>query len=262
MNNILHLVKIEWLKLSSYRAFKVLLILFAISVFGVNYVTHQVASLSYNGNNASMLIGTPFQFPSVLHTVSYLSSFLLFIPGLILILIMSNEFNFRTHRQNIIDGLSRSQFITAKIALVVIISIVLSILVFIIASLYGLIEGGTFSAGYLKYIVYFFIQSLSYTSIALVFAIMLRKSGLSIVLYFLYAFILEEILVASLNKIARPIGYFLPLESADKLVPVPLSLLKDFNQDIPNEMYFLAASIIWIAAALWFCRYKFLNSDL
>ena len=262
MNNLLHLVKIEWLKLSKYRAFKVLLGLFLISLFGVNYVTYEVLSASMRIDGASMLIGTPFQFPEVWHTVSYLSSFLLFIPGLIMILIMSNEYTYRTHRQNIIDGISRNQFINAKIALIFIISICLAIVVFFVAAMFGLFCGGSLSFVKIEYIFYYLIQSISYISIAFLLIILFRRSGISIGVYFLYAFVLEEILVALLNRLLSPIGYFLPLESADKLIPIHLSFVSGMNQNIPDGVYFLITSCVWITLSLWYCKYKFGKDDL
>lgn len=179
-----------------------------------------------------------------------------------MILIMSNEFSFRTHRQNIIDGVSRSQFMNTKIALILIISLCLTVLVFITALLFGLAEGGSFTFNHSRYLLYFFVQSTLYMSVGLVFALIFKRSGISIGIYFLYAFILENVLSAILNKYFRPVGYLLPLDSADKLIPMPISLFKGLSQNIPDEKYLLLTSFIWIVACLWFCKRRFENSDL
>ena len=41
---MLHLLKIEWLKLKNYRTFWILSILFLISLFGINYIPYQIHS--------------------------------------------------------------------------------------------------------------------------------------------------------------------------------------------------------------------------
>lgn len=79
---MLHLLKIEWLKVKYYRTFWILSILFAFSLYGVNEIVYTVQHNAFNNTPAAqMIIGTPpFQFPEVWHTVSYVASFLLFFP--------------------------------------------------------------------------------------------------------------------------------------------------------------------------------------
>lgn len=255
---MLHLLKIEWLKLNKYRAFKWLMGAFIISIFGINYVIHEFELT----RSASTVIGNPFQFPYVWGTVSYFSSFMLIIPGLIMILIMSNEFSFRTHRQNIIDGLSRNQFISTKIVLVILFAVGLTILVFLTACIFGFFEGGSsFSLLRSEYIFYFFIQSIIYISVAMVFVLLLKRSGVSIGLYFLYAFVLENMFSGIINHLVKPLGYFLPLDSADKLIPIPIGGLNE-ALNYPNEVYLLLTAVVWISLCLWFCRNKFVKDDL
>jgi hypothetical protein len=129
---MLHLLKIEWLKIKGYKTFGILATLFLVSILGVNYFAYNFKQAAAQGNaQANILLGSPFSFPNVWHTVSYLSGFLLFIPGLMIITSITNEYTYKTHRQNIIDGWSRQQFIHVKIALIVIISILSTIFVFL-----------------------------------------------------------------------------------------------------------------------------------
>src|SRR5215203_1969474 len=48
-------------------------------------------------------------------TVCFATSFLLYLPGMIIINLFINEVNFKTHRQNIIDGWIRETFIYTQI---------------------------------------------------------------------------------------------------------------------------------------------------
>jgi hypothetical protein len=266
---MLHLLKIEWLKLKSYRAFIILSVLFILSVAGINFIVHAVMEVSNSGEMGQvtdMIVGKPFAFPNVWHTVSYISSFLLFIPGLIIILLMSNEYSFKTHRQNIIDGVSRGQFIGTKIGLLFIFSFCVALIVAVTAIIFGVQEkGSSFMMQGFKYIPYLFIQSIVYMSVAMLLVLLFKRSGLSIGVYFLYMFILEEVLVALANRyIHKGIGSFLPLESGDKLVPFPISLgmITGENQTTSNETYVLIACCTWIVLILGYCVYRFRKKDL
>src|SRR5690349_21236215 len=106
---MLHLLKIEWLKIKNYRAFWVFSIFYLVSIFLINYIAWSVYQRAISEQPLSeAILGQPYAFPTVWRTVGWMSSWLLYFPGMIVIMLMVNEFNFKTHRQNIIDGLSRS----------------------------------------------------------------------------------------------------------------------------------------------------------
>src|SRR5665811_360052 len=174
---MMNLLKIEWLKIKGYKTFWILTTLFLVSILGVNYFAYNFKQAVSQGNaQANILFGSPFSFPNVWHTVTYLSSFLLFIPGLMIITSITNEYSYKTHRQNIIDGWSRLQFIHVKIALVVIISFLSTVFVFLTSLLYGSLAGSTFSFDKIEFIGYYFIQALSYSMLALLLSCLLYTS--------------------------------------------------------------------------------------
>src|SRR5215217_6317706 len=114
-----NLLKTEWLKIRKYRAFWWMTGIIALSYPGINYLFFSIyKGLIEKGNTASHILlslGNPFAFPEAWHTVSYLSSFFVFIPSVVVIMFITNEYTYKTHRQNIIDGWSRKQFMTAKL---------------------------------------------------------------------------------------------------------------------------------------------------
>lgn len=263
---MLHLLKIEWLKIKYYRTFWILSALFALSLYGVNEIVYTAQHNAFNSApEAQMLIGTPpFQFPEVWHTVSYVSSYLLFFPGLIIIILMTNEFSYKTHRQNIIDGLSRTQFIYVKMMLCVLIALASTIIVFFVALFFGLHEGnGGVSFQNIQYIGLFFIQTLSYTSLALVIATLFRRSGIAIGVYFLYAEILDQLLSIAGNYYFNNAGRYLPLESNDNLIPLPVfSSMKNRIIEPANLTYMLITVTIYLAIYFFVCKRKMETADL
>src|SRR3954471_3072642 len=155
---MLRLLKVEWMKVKHYRTFWVLSILYLISVFGVNYISYQIwDSRPKNTNMPNGVIGNPFNFPDVWHLVSFTTSFLMFMPGLLMIISFTNEYSFKTHRQNIIDGWSRKEFILVKMALTFILALVAAIAVFLTALGFGLYENAaSFTFEKVEYVGYFF----------------------------------------------------------------------------------------------------------
>jgi len=262
---MLHLLKIEWLKVKNYRTFWVLLALFLISIYGINYIAYLIQENTYKKQpELSMIIGNPpFQFPDVWQTVSYMSSFLLFIPGLLMIIFFSNEFTFKTHRQNVIDGLSRTEFIVTKMLDVIILALGSTIAVLLTAFFYGLNETGSFSIEKFENIGYFFIQALSYTSVALLFSVLFKRAAIAIGIFFLYVVVLENMLAGLLNRYANGIGHYLPLESTDNLIPFPfLRKVVDQFSDRPDISFLLIASAVYLCAYYFICKRKFETDDL
>jgi ABC-2 type transport system permease protein len=260
---MLHNLQIEWLKVKKYSTFWVLSGLFLVSLFGINYITYLIQSKAPKDPMSHAVVGTPFKFPEVWHTVSYMSSFLLFIPGLLMIIFISNEFSFKTHRQNIIDGMSRTEFIITKMVIAVILSVLCTVAVLITAYLFGLTTGGEVSYSGIKYITYFFVQAISYTVVAMVFGLLFRRSGIAIGIYFLYIVILENMMVGIINKFTNHFGEFLPLQCTDSLIPFPF--FKSITQKLiytPNTTALLIVAAIYLLAYFILSKRHFEMADL
>lgn len=267
---MIRILEIEWLKLKKYRAFYVLSALMVVGVFGANFIVFSSAAafkakavdpVSIAMSNA--MIGNYLSFPDVFQTVAYISGFMLVLPGLMMIMLMSNEFAFRTSRQNVIDGLSRNEFVVGKVLIGLLIGVAVTALVFIAAMIFGLSGDAPFSLKNVKYIGYFFIQSLSYMSVAMVIAMLVKKAGIATGIYFIYAFVAENLISFTIDhKISTTIAYLLPLKSADKLIPPPTTINILASVNIPDQMWLIFTALAWIALCVWFCKYRFAKSDL
>ncbi|KAI9437918.1 hypothetical protein F5148DRAFT_1294067 [Russula earlei] len=128
----MELIKIEWLKIKKYPAFWWMLGIVALTYPGINLMFYNIfltitTRKDMTGAIAKQLIGNPFAFPEVWHSVAFFSSIFVVIPAILVIMIITNEYQYRTHRQNIIDGWSRNQFMTSKMMDVAIITVVVTI---------------------------------------------------------------------------------------------------------------------------------------
>lgn len=263
---MLNLLKVEWMKVKNYKTFWVLSILYLLSIYGVNYITYLIQDSRPKKNDmANMLIGNPpFQFPEVWHSVSYISSFLLFIPGLLMIISFTNEYSFKTHRQNIIDGWSRREFISVKMVLAVIVAIISTLAVFLTALGFGLYEGGQdISFEKIEYIGYFFIQALSYSAVALVFSLLFKRAAIAVGVFFLYVVVLENMLAGLLNRYVSNTGRFLPLEVTDNLIPFPFikTITKQFMTET-DPLILLGVATFYLILYVFLSLRKFETDDL
>src|SRR4030095_5563340 len=102
------LIKTEWLKIKGYRAFWWMTGIVALSYPGMNYIIYSQGYKKQLDDETMgpilRMIGNPFAFPEVWHTVAYISSWFIFIPSIVVIMFITNEYTYKTHRQNIIDG--------------------------------------------------------------------------------------------------------------------------------------------------------------
>src|SRR5690242_16940397 len=141
-----NLLKTEWLKLKKYWAFWGMAAIVALSYPGINYLFFRgYTNLMEHGKAKAtmvmkMLLGNPFTFPEVWHTVAFASSIFVFIPSIVVIMFITNEYSYKTHRQNIIDGWSRNQFLTGKLIDVLIISLITTAIFVVIALLIGYVN--------------------------------------------------------------------------------------------------------------------------
>lgn len=264
---MLQLLKVEWLKIKNYRTFWILFTLFSLCIYGFNYIwyliQHEILREMKQESMIKSIIGVPYSFPDVWSQTAYVSGFLLFMMGLGVIIPTTNEFSFKTHRQNIVDGWSRTQFITVKLAVVGIIALATTLVVIITSLIFGLQEETPFSMEKFYYIGYFFLQAFSYGCVALLISILIKRSGLAMAVFFAYAVIIENVLGLYMIHQLKLHGEYLPLNSSDALIPFPFfQRATDTFLDKPNYpmLYILVA--VYIGLFIFFSMRKFQRSDL
>lgn len=258
-------LSIEWLKLKSYRTFWWLMGLFVLCLVGSNYITYQLKAVTsaQSRGGLDILMGNPFGFPDVWQSVSYVSSFVLFLPGFLMVILITNEYNFKTHRQNIIDGMRRQEFALTKILLAICLSVLSTLLVFLIAAATGLISGGGFTLSGSVYIFYFLLQALSYTLGGLLLGTLLKKSGLSIAIYLIYIAFIKNLIALLADRYLGGIGSYTPIKSSDHLIPLPF--FKQVTRQLmtpPDLTWLLIMTAIYLVGFYWLTLQKYKTQDL
>lgn len=274
---MLKLLKIEWLKIKNYNAFIILSSFFALGVVTVNYIVFIVNKNMLSQASAAGLMGafSPYDFDKTWQTTSYASGWLLLLPALLLIILVTNEFTYRTHRQNIIDGWTRQEFIHVKIVMALLTAIFSTILVFITALSFGLFSGSSFSTYGISHVAYFFLKALSYNMIAILISVLIRRTGFAIGIFFIYMglenFISQLLDVWSIRLRSQDnidlgsMGDYLPMNSADGMLTFPENPLKSLAKGVmPTDYTWLVLSlaIAYLVLFYWWSVNRMVKTDL
>lgn len=256
----MNLLKIEWLKIRKYTTFWVLVGLFTGLLFIWTY------GLSSGVMQMGDFLKSSFAFPSIWANLGHLYSWFVIFLCVFIIISITNEFTFKTHRQNIIDGQSRFDFLHAKMFLILAISLSTTLLFILIGLIFGLINGGGNPLEGIESVLYVFLFTLNYLSFSALLAFYIRRSGLAVILLLAY-FLMESILGKIINlKLNTQAGNFFPLQSSDELLP--FNALKSManmvgagKPDLENYFYIIA-TCIWITIYYFVLRRKIMTSDL
>lgn len=186
-----------------------------------------------------------FNFPFIWHFNTYIAAILKFFLAIVIVSMMANEYSYGTLKQNLIDGLSKKEFIQSKFLTVMVFSAVSTVFVFVMS----LILGFSFSSytefsiifSDLDYLVAYFVKLVGFFSFCLFLGILVKRSAFAIGFLFVWN-ILEGIANGLLtfkifpnSKTASYITQFFPLESMSNLIVEPfsrLSLVKSIGTQI------------------------------
>ncbi len=259
------LLAIEWLKLKRYKTCWILISFFIVLLPLWNYcIIEGMINMGAKGVN---IFNPSYSFPAVWSNVGFWATLFVVLLSILVIIITTNEFTFRTHRQNVIDGWSRLQFFHAKVLLLIMLSLAATLYVFIVGAIFGYANSGSFNAMFngTEKVFYFFLFTINYLSFALLAGILIRRSGLSIGMFLLYIFVIKNILTGILNYTSHDwnIGNYLPLQSGSELLPFPLfemarAMIKQGPQPIAS---YVIASIAWAIIYYFTCRSILLKRD-
>ena len=274
------LLQIEWLKIKKSPAVWAMLIIVLLTYPAANLMFYNVYLdiTTQKGTEmlAKMFLGNPFAFPETWHTVAYISSFFVILPSILVIMLVTNEYQYKTHRQNIIDGWTRRQFMTSKLMDVLIVSSITTIIYTLVAIGFS-IYASTFDASkmweHADYIGLFFLQTFAQLSIAFLLGYLIKKAFIALGIFLFYYLIVENIATGYLKvkdaKIVGDIGRYLPFEISDRMIVAP-AFIGRFGKDLKaayekslSEVPTQIALSLLLTTAIWaFCFFIHRKKDL
>ena len=232
---MIRLFALEWLKLKNYKVFWILFALYFLGLFivcsGGMFLLEFIKSKGGDFKGIDPTIIPLYDFPDVWQNITYVATFFKLFLAFIVIISICNEINYRTLRQNIIDGLSKREFLISKLNLIISLSALATIFLFLIGFILGMIYSKVRSVDVifseLEFLPAYFLEVCTFLSLAFLLSILIKKSGFVIVLLFMYTLIFEPIFTSilvhapfipdSLEKTAP----FFPIRSLNNLIRVP-----------------------------------------
>ena len=260
------LVKLEWLKLRHYRIFWILLTLYLLGtgivcssgMFLMEYLKNQGAE--FQGIDPTII--PLYDFPDIWQNVAYIATFFKVFLAFIVVISVTNEISYRTLRQNVIDGLSKWEFLLSKVSLIVLLAAVATFFLFLQGLASGLgyshVVQPRFIFSKMEFLPAYFLEVVTYLSFAFLLALLLRRAGFVIVLLFMYTFIFEPFITLNLehNKVLpeylRPVAQFFPVKSLNNLIKVP------FQRYVFMEVQDYIAPAAVAVVAIWLLIYNLL----
>lgn len=228
---MLYLLKVDLKKLTSYRTFWIVCGLYFFTLgmttaSGMEFLKWLVRMGAEFGADINITRIPFYHFPDVWQNITFVSGFFKAILAFMVVISITNEFSYRTVRQNIIDGLSRKQFILSKVYTNVLLSAMSMAMVFVIALVTGMIYSPsivlTDLVMDLEFFPAYFLEVFAFLSFALLLGMVVQRSGLTIVILVL-APMIEAIIRANVDDYVPWLIPYFPMESISNLIPMPFS---------------------------------------
>jgi len=261
---MLRLLNIELHKLKYNKSAKVISIVYFILITFIALIS----SIEFNFGDINFRIADQgiFNFPYIWHFNSYIAAILKLFLAIVIVSMTANEYSNKTLKQNLIDGLSKKEFILSKFLTVVLFSLVSTLFVFGVSLLLGLIFSDYNELGIIfsdiEYLFAYFIKLIGFFSFCLFLGILVKRSAFalgflliwSIVEGIVYGFLKWEIFRNS--DLADNIMELFPLASMSNLIIEPFSRLgavqsaasqlgEAFDKDYSVQFLTVLIVLIW-----------------
>lgn len=228
---MIRLIRLEFLKLKANRALWILLGLYMLCLvliaFSGGTILKYIESIGFKYKSFSPTMLPIYDFEDIWQNLAWLGYFFKIFPAFLLIISITNEFQFKTHRQNIIDGLSRNEFFLSKLSFAAFLACLSGVLLFVLGIILGISNANLRSIdafmGHLYFIPAHIFQLFLYFIFAIFLALLIRKSAITIVLVLLYTIFLEPIASTIIGHWYPIFASWLPLESFANVVRFPFS---------------------------------------
>jgi ABC-type transport system involved in multi-copper enzyme maturation permease subunit len=129
------LLSIELQKIWKNRASKIL----TIGYFVILSFIALIASIKFDIGNFKIHFAEMgiFNFPFIWHFNTWVASLLKFFLAIVIVSMMANEYSYGTLKQNLIDGMSKKEFILSKFLTVVLFALGSTVFIFVMSLILG-----------------------------------------------------------------------------------------------------------------------------
>ena len=215
-----------------------------------------------------------FNFPYIWHFNTFIIALLKIFFAIVIVAMIGNEYSYKTIKQNLIDGMSKGEFLKSKVYTIAAFVGISTLLVFIIS----LILGGIYSDynefqiifSELEYLLAYAVKLFGFFSFCLFLAILIKRSAFALgflalwqvfegIAYGLMRWRLSD-LIPQLS--AEQVIKFFPLQSIGNLITEPFTRLsaiqniadqlgEGFTKDYGVSFLNITVVLVWSAVFIW-----------
>ncbi|UJH66822.1 ABC transporter permease [Allomuricauda sp. SCSIO 65647] len=230
---MVRLLQIEFIKLWNNRISKVLIISYFIiltSIALIAAIKFDIGPVKFHLAEIGI-----FNFPYIWHFNTFVTAFFKLFLAIVIVSMMANEYSNKTIKQNLIDGLSKKEFIWSKFLTVLSFAAISTLFVFVVSMILGIIYSDynelSIIFSDLEFLLAFFVKLVGFFSFCLFLGILIKRSAFA--LGFLILWQISEGIIRGLLRwkvfdgpTTETVMGFFPLQSMFNLIKEPFTRLE------------------------------------
>ena len=242
---MIRLLQIEFIKLWNNRASRFLIISYFVlltSIALIAAIKFDIGPIKFHLAEQGI-----FNFPYIWHFNAFIAAIFKLFLAVIIVSMMANEYANKTLKQNLIDGLSKREFIASKFLTVLTFAGISTIFLIVVSFILGLVYSDyneiSIIFSDLEYLAAFFIKLTAFFSFCLFLGILIKRSAFALGFLILWQAV-EGISYGLMRwkigvDFADSVNRFFPLKSMSNLIKEPfsrLSAVKSVASQIGEEI--------------------------
>lgn len=179
---MVRLLNIEFIKLWNNRASKVLILAYFIlltSIALVAAIKFDIGPIKFHLAEQGI-----FNFPYIWHFNTFITAIFKLFLAIVIVSMMANEYSNKTIKQNLIDGLSKKEFILSKFLTVISFAAISTVFVFVVSMILGLVYSDynelSIIFSDLEFLIAFFVKLVGFFSFCLFLGIFVKRSAFAL----------------------------------------------------------------------------------
>ena len=268
----MRLLGIELYKIWHNKTSKVLMLGYFLLIFSIAILS--TINVEFGPIKFNLAEQGIFNFPYIWHFNTFIIALLKIFFAIVIVAMIGNEYSYKTIKQNLIDGMSKGEFLKSKVYTIAAFVGISTLLVFSIS----LILGGIYSDynefqiifSELEYLLAYAVKLFGFFSFCLFLAILIKRSAFALgflalwqvfegIAYGLLRWRLSD-LIPQLS--AEQVIRFFPLQSIGNLITEPFTRLsaiqniadqlgEGFTKDYGVSFLNITVVLVWSAVFIW-----------
>lgn len=242
---MIRLLQIEFIKLWNNRASRFLIISYFVLLTSIALI----AAIKFEFGPIKFHLAEQgiFNFPFIWHFNTYVAAIFKLFLAIVIVSMMANEYSNKTLKQNLIDGLSKKEFIASKFLTVLSFAFLSTLFIFVVSLILGLIYSDFTEVSIifseLEYLFAYFLKLTGFFAFCLFLGILVKRSAFALGFLVIWQ-VIEGIAYGLMAwKLSTPtansISQFFPLNAMSNLIKEPgtrLSAVRSVASQIGEEL--------------------------